>query len=178
MAEYLSRQMLAIQTFLKSTYAGHAGLYLTESQAATGTITPTPTKVTGFDAQQPGETAALSIVANDTIQFLETGIWFVGCQLVSVVAESIANDTREVYIQFYDETDAASLDVIAAASIPRYGTSLTLSGGILVNVPETALKHEFSLYAYCSIGHTVDIEQQEIMDYYTFRVSNYTHTGV
>lgn len=178
LAEYLNRQMLSISSFLKATYAGHAGLYLETSFVASINITAIPSKITGFDSQQSGETGALSILANDTIQFLETGVWVVGIQIVAEVTPSTANSAREVAIQFYDETDAVALDVIANSSIPRYGESLTLSGVIMVDIKDTGLNHEFSLYAYSPSGDTIAVEAVSVMDYFAFRVSNYTHTGV
>lgn len=178
LAEYLNRQMLSVASFLKATYAGHAGLFISAPAASVLNITPIPQKITGFDSQQPGETGALSIIANDTIQFLETGVWFIGMQAQFEVAADSGNQTREIEVQFYDETASTPSDILASASIPRYGVSATLTGSILVNIPETLLNHEFALYVYSPSGHTISVTQTNLLDYYTFRVSNYTHTGV
>ena len=177
MAEYLGRQFLAISAFLKSTYAGHAGLYLSAPATALTSITPIPQKIVGFDAQQTGETGALSIIANSTIQFLETGIWIVGLQAKFDVASSSANTTREIEVQFYDETNTTALDVIASGSIARYGAVCTINGVIMAEVRENITEHEFALYVYSPSGDTITITQTDVLDFFLFRASNYLHTG-
>ena len=176
--EYLSRQMLALESFLKATYAGHAGLYLSAPTTGLASITPTPQKVGGFDRQQSGEVGALSILANSTIQFLETGIWIVGIQLKFDVVGDSSNETREVEVQFYNETDAVALDVISSASIPRYGELVTLPGVIMVDIRENSLKKEFALYIYSPSLHTITVTQVDVLDYWFMRGSNFTHSGV
>ena len=178
LSEYLGRQMLAISSFLKSTYAGHAGLYLSAPATGLASITPTPTKITGFDAQQSGETGGLSLIANSTIQFLETGIWVVGMQAKFDVVADSGNQTREVEVQFYNETDATPLDILASDSIPRYGVAVTLSGVIMADIKQDGLQKEFALYVYSPSLHTITVTQVDVLDFYAFRASNYVHTGV
>ena len=179
LVEYLGRQMVAIQSFLKASLAGHAGIFLsTPTDTADQTITTTPTKLVGFDANKPGDNGAAADQANDNIILLEQGMWIVGINFVFDVDVNSANITREVIARLYNDTDGASVVLLAGGTVPRYGTHLSFSGTGMVNLTEQNAKKAYSIYLNTLTTDAVILEQAFTMEYYVQRVSSFSYTGV
>ncbi len=178
LAEYLTRQMLSIQTFWRSTLAGHAGIYLsTETDLLDQTITQVASKLVGFDSNQQNDVGADSLQANDSIRLKETGLWFVGLNMVFDIDYSSANITREVVARFHNDTDGVLGPAIAGATVPRYGNFIVISGGILAGIDKTEINREYSVYLQTLTANSVTIEAATAMDFYVVRVSNFSYTG-
>lgn len=179
LAEYLNRQMLAISTFLRANEAGHAGIQLsTPTDTADQTITQTPTKLVGFDTNKPGDNGALGDQANDNIILLEPGLWIVGINFVFDIDVNTANISREVIARLYNDTDGASVVLLAGGTIPRYGTHLSFSGTGMVNLTDQTINKAYSIYLNTLTTDAVILEQAFTMEYYVMRVSSFEFTGV
>lgn len=179
MGEYLNRQFLAISTFLQSTKAGHAGIYLSAAtDIVDQTITDTPTKLVGFDTKLNDETGAIGIIGNNSISFREAGLWDVKINLVFGVDQNSSNITRDVIAYFHNDTQGVLFEPIAQAAIPRYGEALSISGSVPAEAKENWIDEEFSIYLSTITATPVILETATSMEFYALRASNYTYTGV
>ena len=169
---WLAREFAAIQQELqRRVVAGSASLFLSAPAVSSLNITPTPTKVTGFDSKTIRETEAFASISNSTLEFIDTGLWNVGVELTFEVVPDTGNQSREVYLQFYNEVDASPSAIIATATIPRYDASVTLSGSFDVDIEADNINEQYALYIYSPSGHTIAVTGVESMDYYAHRVS-------
>lgn len=180
MAEYLSRQMLALQTFVQANLAGHGGISLSTPTdlVPDQTITQTPVKLTGFDEKQPSDNAAVGIPANDSILLLEPGMWIVGVNLIFDIDYNTANIAREVVASLYNDTDSAAVTNIAGGNAGRYANFMTIAGTAMVNVTDQQINKEYSIYLNTLTANNVILEQASLMRYYFTRVSSFSYTGV
>lgn len=169
---WLAREFSAIQQELqRRVVAGSASLFLSAPVVSSFNITPTPTKLTGFDSKTIRETEAFASISNSTLEFIETGLWNVGVLLTFEVMPDTGNQSRDVYLQFYNEVDAAALPIVLAGTIPRYGASLTLSGSFDADIEADNLSEQYALYIYSPSGHTIAVTDVVVMDYYAHRAS-------
>ena len=182
MGEYLHRQLLALQSSLqqnyRATFSGHAGIFLENPVDLTPdvTITPTPQKVGAYDAKVTKENGATGDISGGTLSFSEVGVWAVGLQVQWEVTPITANATGDVVFYFYNETLGSISNIITSSAVPRYGNTLASSGLVIADISDSALDQQFSIYvAVLPVSVNVTVEAINVMDFYTFRVSNYEY---
>ena len=168
---WLFRQFQLIQQELvRKTTAGFAGLYLSQTTAVTESITPTPTKITGFDQKINTELEAIAWISNSTIRFRDIGAWRVSAQIAFLVTADASN-TREVRLQLFNETTSKAVVDFAPGSIPAGGSSMTLGGSVLSEIGIDNINNEIALYIYSPSGHTIAVTSLELLDFSVNRVS-------
>ncbi len=155
----------------QATKAGHAGLWLTTPLLTPPNITPTPAKITGFDAELSLPQGASSDRTNDTLTIEEQGIWGINFSATLAIQSSSANTSREVLVDLYDDTLGTPIRTIAGYTIPRYGAVVHMQTTSLLEVNSGFSFNPLSLYVYSPSGDTITVNQVERQNFSAFRVS-------
>ena len=182
LAEYLGRQFQKIHQSLLDAFraarSGHAGVYLGTPHdfVPNVTLTNTPVKIGVYDSKLAKENGATGDFSNGTLRFTEIGVWAVGLQAQWEITPITANDTGDVIFYFYNETVGDISTAITSTVAPRYGSLLAASGLVLADIGPAQLNQDFAVYVATAVGSpNVIVEQANVQDFYTFRVSNFEY---